>query len=150
MLVTAVGSAFVFDIVSLLAARFLAGFFATGFYSQFTSLRSLLAIFSWFIFGVCDLYMALMAYLLRDWQYLLLVVSWPAACAAVLCWFMPESLRWLIAKNQINKAEQQIQRIAKINGKPIPRGFWQELRRTDERGGQSVLQLFRDVRLVGR
>ena len=38
--------------------------------------------------GVIDAYMALAAYLLRDWQDLLLAVSWPTLCAFIFCWYV--------------------------------------------------------------
>ncbi|GFR98008.1 organic cation transporter protein [Elysia marginata] len=159
MLATAVGSAFVFDPISLLVARFMAGFFATFLYLSIYVLgiefltiqqRSLLSIFTRIIFGLCDLYMALMAYVLRDWQYMLLSIAWPAVLAVALCWFMPESPRWLISKNKVEQAEREVQRIAKMNGRSVPHGITQHLKKPDEKRKLTVLQLFAERRLIVR
>ncbi|KAK3767346.1 hypothetical protein RRG08_039162 [Elysia crispata] len=159
MLVTAVGSAFVFDTISLLISRFMAGFLATYLYLSIYVLgiefltiqqRSLLSMFTRLIFGICDLYMALMAYLLRDWQYLLLAFAWPAVFALVSSWFMPESPRWLISKNRVEQAEKQIQRIAKMNGKTVPKDIMQQMGKSNEKAKHTMLQLFGDVKLTIR
>ncbi|RUS81086.1 hypothetical protein EGW08_011172 [Elysia chlorotica] len=159
MLVTAVGSAFVFDTITLLVSRFMAGFLATYLYLSIYVLgiefltirqRSLLSMFTRLIFGICDLYMALMAYLLRDWQFLLLAFAWPAVFALGSSWFMPESPRWLFSKNQVEKAEQQIQRIAKMNGKTVPKDILKQMGKSNEKAKHTVLQLFGDLRLTIR
>ncbi|GFR66266.1 organic cation transporter protein [Elysia marginata] len=131
-----------------MAAGFLQGHFSIEFMT--TQQRSLLSIFTRVIFGLSDLYMALMAYVLRDWQYLLLSIAWPAVFAVVLCWFMPESPRWLISKNKIEKAEQEIQRIAKMNRRSVPHGITRHLRKPDEKSKHTVLQLFAERRLIVR
>ncbi|GFR98005.1 organic cation transporter protein-like [Elysia marginata] len=159
MLATSVGSAFVFDPISLLVARFMAGFFATFLYLSIYVLgiefmtiqqRALLSMVTSVIFRFSDLYMALMAYLLRDWQYLLLAIAWPSVFAVALCWFMPESPRWLITKNKIGKAEREVQRIAKMNGRSVPHDITRHLRKPNEKSKHTVLQLFAERRLIVR
>ncbi|RWS15009.1 organic cation/carnitine transporter-like protein [Dinothrombium tinctorium] len=52
-----------------------------------------------------------LAYSIGNWKYLSLVTS------SVI--FMPESVRWLMAKGEINKAKKNIQIVAKFNGQKI-------------------------------
>ncbi|RUS81085.1 hypothetical protein EGW08_011171 [Elysia chlorotica] len=159
VMITGIGSAFVYDDASLLIARFLIGFLTTSLFLSIYVLgiefltkqqRSLLSIYSRVIFGVADLYMSLMAYLLKDWQYLLLAIAWPSIVAVFMCWIMPESPRWLMSKNKLEKAEEQLKRIAKINGKTLPKGMMQRLGNTAPPGDHTVLQLFGDLRLTMR
>nr|XP_027214881.1 solute carrier family 22 member 2-like [Penaeus vannamei] len=62
------------------------------------------------------------AYLVREWRMLQLTVS--LLCLAFLptLWFMDESPRWLAVRGQHRRALRVLQRAARWNGSPSPRG----------------------------
>ncbi|XP_037058423.1 LOW QUALITY PROTEIN: solute carrier family 22 member 11 [Peromyscus leucopus] len=53
---------------------------------------------------------------LWDWRNLQLAVSIPFLAIFLLSWWLPESARWLITTGQPEKALQELQKVAKING----------------------------------
>lgn len=71
--------------------------------------------------------LALLGYLLRDWFALSLATSVPLVLLFSYYWIIPESPRWLLSKNRINDAEVIVQKMAKINCKPIPPNFLKQL-----------------------
>lgn len=66
------------------------------------------------------LLLALLAYLVPDWQHLSLITSVPGFICIGLIWIMPESPKWLLTTGQIEKAEAICRQAAKENGKPLP------------------------------
>ncbi|XP_046846068.1 organic cation transporter protein-like [Xenia sp. Carnegie-2017] len=82
--------------------------------------RPKMGIFS-FLFWVAGLLvLALIAYLIPDWRYMLLAT----ACFAIPClfilWFVPESIRWLQLHGKGDIARKQLEKVARLNGKKIP------------------------------
>ncbi|XP_051880914.1 solute carrier family 22 member 7-like [Pristis pectinata] len=65
--------------------------------------------------SVGNISLALIAYLLRDWRWLMLSVSAPCLLLAALCWWIPESARWLLAAGQTERALSELQRCARVN-----------------------------------
>ncbi|XP_066479657.1 solute carrier family 22 member 7-like [Tiliqua scincoides] len=61
--------------------------------------------------------LALVAYLIRSWRWLLLAVTSPCLLGTVVCWWLPESARWLLTKRDVKAAHGYLSRCAKINGK---------------------------------
>ncbi|CAO2584477.1 Solute carrier family 22 member 11 [Lemmus lemmus] len=57
-----------------------------------------------------------LAYALRDWRNLQLAVSIPFLATFLLSWWLPESARWLMTTGQPEKALQELQKVARING----------------------------------
>ncbi|XP_059118125.1 solute carrier family 22 member 11 isoform X1 [Peromyscus eremicus] len=57
-----------------------------------------------------------LALALRDWRNLQLAVSIPFLAIFLLSWWLPESARWLITTGQPEKALQELQKVARING----------------------------------
>ncbi|GFR85905.1 solute carrier family 22 member 6-A [Elysia marginata] len=81
-------------------------------------------------FGVTFMILAGLAYGLRHWQHLQIAASLVAVVTLFYPWVVPESLRWLIMKGKLEKAEKQIQRICKTNKISFPSECWEELRDT--------------------
>lgn len=71
--------------------------------------------------------LALLGYLLRNWFALSLATSIPFVLLFSYYWIIPESPRWLLSKNRIDDAEVIVQKMAKINGKKIPKNFLRTL-----------------------
>ncbi|XP_005063358.3 solute carrier family 22 member 11 [Mesocricetus auratus] len=97
-----------------------------------------------------------LAFALRDWQNLQLAVSIPFFASFLLSWWLPESARWLILIGQPEKALQELQKVARINGqKEAKKTLTIEVltssmtRKATETQG-SVLDLFRQPVLCQR
>ncbi|KAJ7333879.1 hypothetical protein OS493_015972 [Desmophyllum pertusum] len=60
--------------------------------------------------------LSLLGYLIRDWRYLMLAVSLPAAPLLLCWWLIPESPRWLIAKDRLDEAHELLMKYARRNG----------------------------------
>ncbi|KAJ8032204.1 Solute carrier family 22 member 8 [Holothuria leucospilota] len=55
------------------------------------------------------------AYYIRDWRYFHLVIVLPSVVFLLFCWFIPESVRWIMSNGDTAKAEKTIQSIAKFH-----------------------------------
>jgi OCT family organic cation transporter-like MFS transporter 4/5 len=62
------------------------------------------------------LLIAVVAYLIRDWQYLQLATAVPGLLFLTFWKFLPESPRWLLSVGRKDEAMQIIQKMAKVNG----------------------------------
>lgn len=65
------------------------------------------------------------AYFLRDWRTLQLVLSVPSILQLVVYWLLPESPRWLLRKGRTVQAEKILRNMAKWNNRKrmIPSNF---------------------------
>ncbi|XP_042762423.1 solute carrier family 22 member 12 isoform X1 [Panthera pardus] len=68
-----------------------------------------------FSFG--QVLMATVAYGVRDWALLQLVVSAPFFLCFVYSWWLAESARWLLIKGKLEQGLRELQKVAAINGK---------------------------------
>ncbi|EAT36653.1 AAEL011275-PA [Aedes aegypti] len=62
-------------------------------------------------------------YLFRDWRSLSLAVSLPLLLLFAFYCFIPESPRWLVARNRFKDAAQVMTIMAKLNRKSIPTNY---------------------------
>ncbi|XP_043197798.1 carcinine transporter-like [Amphibalanus amphitrite] len=72
------------------------------------------------------------AYLCRHWFVLSLSLSVPWVLLASYYWIMPESPRWLIQNARLEEAERIVQKIAKVNKKPIPTNYLEGIKELNE------------------
>ncbi|NXF96094.1 S22A7 protein, partial [Eubucco bourcierii] len=105
--------------------------------------------------SVGNMLLAMVAYLVREWHWLLVAVTGPCLLSIVCLWWVPESARWLIANGKVKQAHRHLLRCARMNGRKdftvspeIPSfHFSQALRKmaTDTRPGESYsyISLFR-------
>ncbi|XP_077615739.1 solute carrier family 22 member 12 isoform X1 [Crocuta crocuta] len=68
-----------------------------------------------FSFG--QVLMAMVAYGVRDWALLQLVVSAPFFLCFVYSWWLAESARWLLITGKLERGLRELQKVAAINGK---------------------------------
>ncbi|XP_072036910.1 organic cation transporter protein-like [Amphiura filiformis] len=76
--------------------------------------------------------LALLAFLIRKWRILQLVVSAPSL---ILCFFIiiiPESARWLISRGRLKEADEIIQRVARANKVEIPESLLEGYKEINE------------------
>ncbi|KAL9979760.1 hypothetical protein ACROYT_G017470 [Oculina patagonica] len=74
----------------------------------------------WYSFNLSNMALAGLAYLVRDWRKLSIIMGAPAIPFVLGWFFSPESVRWYLVKGRTEKAEEVLQKVAKFNKKPIP------------------------------
>ncbi|CAL1546071.1 unnamed protein product [Lymnaea stagnalis] len=107
--------------------KFCAGAFQQGTVTSMVTLllemfpsrhRRITATYGGLTWAIGAMTMALVAYLFRDhsWRMLQLALSCVSILALFQLWFLDESLRWLMANSQSERALKVIKRAAKMNG----------------------------------
>ncbi|XP_062235044.1 solute carrier family 22 member 13-like [Platichthys flesus] len=84
------------------------------------------------------------AYLIRDWRILQLVLFCPLVLVlGIFYWVLPESARWLLTQGKKKEAIKEICRAAKVNGRKVPEDLVDRLEAagTSKRG--NMLDIFR-------
>ncbi|XP_055889221.1 organic cation transporter protein-like [Biomphalaria glabrata] len=69
-----------------------------------------------------------MAYLIREWRYLEMAITFPVILFSLYWWFLPESIRWLLSHGKDVEAEKVITRAAKENGVEIDKNIFKSLK----------------------
>ncbi|XP_055889222.1 organic cation transporter protein-like [Biomphalaria glabrata] len=69
-----------------------------------------------------------MAYLIREWRYLEMAITFPVVLFSLYWWFLPESIRWLLSHGKDIEAEKVITRAAKENGVEIDKNIFKSLK----------------------
>ncbi|XP_066993624.1 organic cation transporter protein isoform X2 [Anabrus simplex] len=69
-----------------------------------------------YFYALGEAAVALIAWLTKDWKMIQLLVSAPAGIFVLYYWLIPESVRWLLAKQQNSKATLIIRKAADMNG----------------------------------
>jgi len=72
--------------------------------------------YSW---PVCRLIIAGLAWTLRDWHWHLRCISALVAVGSVILYWLPESPRWLVARNRMDEAKKILSDASKKNRKPV-------------------------------
>ncbi|NXP73657.1 S22A7 protein, partial [Ramphastos sulfuratus] len=67
--------------------------------------------------SVGNMLLAMVAYLVREWHWLLVAVTGPCLLSIVCLWWVPESARWLIANGKVKQAHRHLLRCARMNGR---------------------------------
>lgn len=94
----------------------------------------------------------LFAWLLHDWEYITLMISLGSLAFLPTWCFLPESFRWLIARDRSKDAKEIVKQISKWNKKPVPdydrivKAFSEHHKEKTE--NYSILILFRKLSLL--
>uniref|UniRef100_T1PK99 Major Facilitator Superfamily protein n=1 Tax=Musca domestica TaxID=7370 RepID=T1PK99_MUSDO len=72
-----------------------------------------------YFYAVGEALVGLAAWLLHDWQLLQYALSVPPLFFVAYYWFVPESVRWLIARNKRESAGKIIRKAAEVNKKEL-------------------------------
>uniref|UniRef100_A0A8C2X1M1 Solute carrier family 22 member 6 n=1 Tax=Cyclopterus lumpus TaxID=8103 RepID=A0A8C2X1M1_CYCLU len=107
--------------------RFLSGMAVSGIILNAVSLkvewiptkeRTLVGTLTSFFFTFGQMILAGLAYWLRDWRKLQLIVCAPMFLFFSYSWWYVESARWLVLNRRSEEALKSLHRVARINGKP--------------------------------
>ncbi|CAH2256570.1 solute carrier family 22 member 7 [Pelobates cultripes] len=110
--------------------------------------RTFAEIITGMFWSVGSVSLALMAYLLRDWHWLLGAVTAPCLLGIISIWWLPESARWLLANGKVEKAEAELARCAVVNGQIYEKSSMNKriqtlLEHRPPSGSPSYIDLFR-------
>uniref|UniRef100_A0A8C3KBL0 Solute carrier family 22 member 7 n=1 Tax=Calidris pygmaea TaxID=425635 RepID=A0A8C3KBL0_9CHAR len=109
--------------------------------------RTLTGILTSIFWSIGNMLLAMVAYLVREWHWLLVAVTGPCLLSIVCLWWVPESARWLIANGKVKQAHRHLLRCARMNGRKDFAVSPEALRRmaTDKKPGESYsyISLFR-------
>lgn len=83
-----------------------------------TKARTIVGTLSSFFFTFGQMVLAGLAYWLRNWRTLHVVVCAPHFLFFTYSWWYSESARWLVLNRKSEKALKNLHRVARINGKP--------------------------------
>ncbi|XP_028398822.1 organic cation transporter protein-like [Dendronephthya gigantea] len=75
----------------------------------------------WYFGSACFMFLSLLAYLIREWRYLMLYGACVSVPVVMSTWFLPESCRYLLVNNRHDEAVKQLEKVARRNGKPMPK-----------------------------
>ncbi|XP_034486301.1 organic cation transporter protein isoform X2 [Drosophila innubila] len=67
------------------------------------------------------------AYLIRDWRTLQLVISCPWLIMLSIWYWLPESPRWLLAQGRLEELYRLVEQAAKMNGTTLPSNYQKTL-----------------------
>lgn len=69
--------------------------------------------------GLGIMSLAVLAFLIRNWRYLQIAISLPFVLVVFICWFVPESPRWLVSIGKYPEASAILNKLARFNGSKI-------------------------------
>lgn len=128
MAVTGIAQGFAWDYNSFLIFAFLNAVGTSGVYPLAfiigvemvgPSMREMSSVVLNYFYAVGEALVGAAAWLLQDWQLLQYALSVPPLFFFAYYWFVPESVRWLIARNEREKAGVIIKRAAAINKREL-------------------------------
>ena len=154
-----VGNALVESMATLFIFRFLTGVSTTGSiivarviameYVQ-PAVRSKVPFLSGFGKVTGALSLAPIAYTMRNWQDIQLIILWPLPIVVILPWLIPESARWLVARGRYDAAQSAMEKAAKLNGRKIDSDAVTSLKAEQAVASANPLELFKSARLALR
>ncbi|RVE76617.1 hypothetical protein OJAV_G00010430 [Oryzias javanicus] len=79
--------------------------------------RTFTTIITGLSWSVGNMLLALLAFFIRDWRHLTLVVTAPIVLTIISWWWLPESARWLLTHGRTEEAKKYLIQCAKMNGR---------------------------------
>ncbi|CAH1998605.1 unnamed protein product [Acanthoscelides obtectus] len=70
--------------------------------------------------------LAIIVWAITDWRWMAILTTLPFAALFVTWWVLPESPRWLLARERYDEAERILCKMAKVNGKNVSKDFLQK------------------------
>ncbi|XP_036414234.1 solute carrier family 22 member 13b isoform X1 [Colossoma macropomum] len=108
-----------------------------------TSKRALFTILSHCCYALGLMVLSGVAYGIRNWRILQIVLSAPVLTMAVYFWILPESARWLLTQGRQEEARRIILKAARVNGRKVPDSLLDKLEAESTAKTGSMLDLFR-------
>ncbi|XP_038651883.1 solute carrier family 22 member 5-like isoform X2 [Scyliorhinus canicula] len=98
-------------------------------------------------FALGYMFLPFVAYFIRSWWMLLLILSLTGLLYIPFWWFIPESPRWLLLKGRVQEAEAILRHAAKKNGVTPPEVLFNDLEledmKTKSKQSYAIIHLFK-------
>ncbi|KAF5303034.1 hypothetical protein FQR65_LT08363 [Abscondita terminalis] len=85
-----------------------------------------------YFYAIGEALVALISWLTKDWVQTQVIASAPAIIFIAYYWLLPESVRWLLAKEKEDEAKQIVYRVAKVNKINLSDAFIDSFKRDEE------------------
>ncbi|XDV47426.1 hypothetical protein PO909_017056 [Leuciscus waleckii] len=105
--------------------------------------RALFTILSHCFYAIGLMLLSGVAFGIRNWRILQLVLSAPVGLFCVYYWILPESARWLLTQGKQDRAKEEILKAARINGRKVPENLLDKMEAENTTNKGSMLDLFR-------
>ncbi|KAK2870023.1 hypothetical protein QQF64_022019 [Cirrhinus molitorella] len=105
--------------------------------------RALFTILSHCFYAIGLMLLSGVAFGIRNWRVLQLVLSAPVGLFCVYYWILPESARWLLTQGKQDRAKKEILKAARINGNTVPENLLDKMEAENTAKTGSMLDLFR-------
>ncbi|XP_051543712.1 solute carrier family 22 member 13b [Myxocyprinus asiaticus] len=147
-----VGVAFAPNIYVYIALRFVVGTTISGITintfvlgSEWcgSSKRALFTILTHCFYAIGLMLLSGVAYGIRNWRILQLVLSAPVGLFCFYYWILPESARWLLTQGKQERAKKEILKAARINGRKVPENLLDKMEAENTAQTGTMLDLFR-------
>ncbi|KAI6175339.1 Transporter, major facilitator family protein [Aphelenchoides bicaudatus] len=89
--------------------------------------RKIASVFTGIFFSIGQIILGVVAFLVRDYQYLQLAIAAPALAFISYWWLIPESARWLVSQQRYQEADKVLRRAARWNKSSLPDRWWEEI-----------------------
>ncbi|KAL3084112.1 hypothetical protein niasHT_033216 [Heterodera trifolii] len=100
------------------------------------SKRKIASLFTGVFFAVGQVLLGLLAFFIRDYQYLHASIAAFATIFLFYWWVVPESPRWLVSQKRYVEADQILRTAARINKRELPDKWWDEIEEEANGGGE--------------
>ncbi|XP_077870621.1 organic cation transporter protein-like [Saccoglossus kowalevskii] len=120
----------------LFICNFMVGITMSGMYSQIfvfvseivgPSKRGSMTMTCVVLYSLGFTLLPLIAFFIRDWSILVLVISVSAAALLSYWWLLTESARWLLSVGKVEQAKKLLQKMAKVNKVVLPESVFEDL-----------------------
>ncbi|XP_060756839.1 solute carrier family 22 member 13-like [Neoarius graeffei] len=154
-----VGAAFSYNFYIYIALRFVVGVTISGVTSTTNiigpewcgpSRRALVTILSHCCYALGIMILSGLAFGIRNWRILQLVMSAPILILGVYFWILPESARWLLTQGRQEEAKKIILNAARVNGRIVSDSLLERMEAENTVRTGSMLDLFRVTSLRKR
>ncbi|XP_073686953.1 solute carrier family 22 member 13-like [Garra rufa] len=105
--------------------------------------RALFTILSHCFYAIGLMLLSGVAFGIRNWRILQLVLSAPVGLFCVYYWILPESARWLLTQGKQDRAKKEIVKAARINGNKVPENLLDKMEAENTAKTGTMLDLFR-------
>ncbi|KAK9874715.1 hypothetical protein WA026_005533 [Henosepilachna vigintioctopunctata] len=106
-------------------------------------------------YAIGEVFVAAVAWAVRDWRLLLYIIYGPCILLTFFYWSIPESVRWYLSKGEIEKPRKILKKFAKSSGKSLQEKHFHKLNRNflekqDENETLSFMDMIKSVKLFLR
>ncbi|XP_056306303.1 solute carrier family 22 member 13b [Danio aesculapii] len=105
--------------------------------------RALFTILSHCFFAIGLMLLSGVAYGIRNWRVLQLVLSAPVGLFFIYYWILPESARWLLTQGKLDSAKKEILKAARINRRNVPENLLDKMEAENTAKSSTMIDLFR-------